>query len=116
LQEATNEDLLDFCRRKVFPLIGFAPFLKGGVASRPGKSLRSEYVGEDSNVRLALLNEVAGELGITPPQLVLAWMRHHEAPIVPLIGVSSVSQMNESIDAMDIRLDKELMDRLSQGS
>ena len=63
-------------------------------------------MGEDSNTRLALLNQVAGEIGITPPQLVLAWMRHQEAPVIPLIGVSSVSQLVESIDAMYVRLDK----------
>lgn len=114
LQEATNEDLLDFSRRKDFLIVGYAPFLKGGVASRPGQKLRSEYVGEDSNTRLALLNEVAGKLGTTPAQLVLAWMRHHEAPIIPLIGVSSVPQIIESMDALNVSLDKETMDRLDK--
>jgi len=112
IQVATNDDLLDYCRANRVSLIGYAPFLKGGVASRPGQKLRGEYIGQDSEVRLALLNAVACELGVTAPQLVLAWMRHHEATVIPLIGVSSVAQLNESLDALEIQLDDALMERL----
>ena len=111
-QVATNEDLLDFCRRSNFPLIGYAPFLKGAVAGRPDKKLRGQYVGEDSDARLAVLRDVAGELGITVPQLILAWMRRHEATVIPLIGVSTLAQLNESLDALDVRLDSGLAARL----
>lgn len=112
LQCAANDDLLDFCRVNSLPLVGYAPFLKGAVASRPDIKLRDQYVGQDSDARLAKLKELAGQLGITAPQLVLAWMRHHEAPVIPLIGASSVSQLNESLDAFDVRLDSTLMEKL----
>jgi aryl-alcohol dehydrogenase-like predicted oxidoreductase len=111
-QVAANEDLLDFCRRNDFPLIGFAPFIKGALAADRGTKLRDQYAGPESEERLARLRGVAEELGVTAPQLVLAWMRHHEAPIIPLIGVSSVAQMKESADAMDLRLEPGVMERL----
>jgi aryl-alcohol dehydrogenase-like predicted oxidoreductase len=112
IQVATNDDLLDYCGRNNVALIGYAPFLKGGVASRPGQTLRAEYAGEDSDARLALLNTVARELGATALQVVLAWMRHHEATVIPLIGVSTVAQLRESLDALDVELDDALMERL----
>ena len=111
-QVAANDDLLDFCRTHSFPLVGFAPFLKGALASGRDTKLRDQYVGEDSQTRLTLLRNVARELGLTEPQLVLAWMRHHPAPIIPLIGASSVAQVNESLDAIDVRLTAEVLERL----
>ena len=113
LQCATNDDLLDFCRTNNFPLVGYAPFLKGAVASRPDITLRDQYAGQDSNTRLATLSKFSDQLGITPPQLVLAWMRHHQATVIPLIGASSVAQLNESVDALDVRIDEEMMDQLA---
>jgi aryl-alcohol dehydrogenase-like predicted oxidoreductase len=83
------------------------------VASRTDIRLRDQYAGQDSDTRLATLKQVAGELGITAPQLVLAWMRHHKAPVIPLIGASSVSQLNESLEALDLELDNTVMEKLA---
>lgn len=112
IQEATNDDLLDFCRTYGFPLVGYAPFLKGAVADRPGKELRAQYTGEDSEARLSLLRTIAGELGISVPQLILAWMRHHDFTVIPLIGVSTPAQLTESLDALDVELPDDVMQRL----
>jgi aryl-alcohol dehydrogenase-like predicted oxidoreductase len=112
-QAATNDDLMDFCRRNDFPLIGYAPTLKGAVASRPDKQLNARYAGEDSAERLALLNDVSRELGVTQVQLTLAWMRHDEATVIPLIGVSTEAQLMESLKALDIELDAEIIARLN---
>lgn len=111
-QVAANDDLLDFCRRERFPLIGFAPFLKGALDSRRDTALREQYVGPDSDARRTCLRQVARELGLTEPQVVLAWMRRHEAPIIPLIGASSVEQLKESLDAMRVTLDAAVLARL----
>ncbi|MDX9976232.1 MAG: aldo/keto reductase [FCB group bacterium] len=112
-QVAANEDLLDFCREHAFPLIGFAPFLKGAVASTRDKPLRGEYVGPESEARSARLRDIAKGLGLTEPQLILAWMRHHEMPIVPLIGASSVAQLIESLRAVEVDVPAETMERLT---
>jgi aryl-alcohol dehydrogenase-like predicted oxidoreductase len=111
-QVAANEDLLDFCREQNFPLIGFAPFIKGALASGRDTKLRDQYAGPESEARIACLRSIARDLGLTEPQLVLAWMRRHEAPIIPLIGASSVDQLRESLRAMDVNLPPGAMDRL----
>jgi len=112
-QVAANYDLIEFCRTHNFPLIGYAPMLKGAVASRPDKKLNKRYAGEDIEARLALLNEVSREMGVSATQLTLAWMRHHEATVIPLIGVSTVAQLNEALDALGLDLDAETMEMLN---
>jgi aryl-alcohol dehydrogenase-like predicted oxidoreductase len=113
IQKATNTDLLDYCRTNDFPLIGYAPLLKGVVAGRSDKTLAGgSYDSDDGTARLSLLKEVASELGVTSASLALAWMMHHKAPVIPLIGASSVTQLRDNLAATEIELDKETMARL----
>jgi aryl-alcohol dehydrogenase-like predicted oxidoreductase len=113
IQRAVTDDLLDYCRDHNVALIGYAPMLKGAIAGRLGITLRDAYASDDNAIRLARLNHVALELGVRPTQLTLAWMRHHDLTVIPLIGVSSVKQLNENLDALDIELDTETMERLT---
>ena len=55
---------------------------------------------------------MAQELGATTNQVVLAWLLHQDPVVVPLFGASSLGQLDEALDAVEISLDAELMDRL----
>jgi len=112
VQKATNDDLLNYCRREKFPLVGYAPLLKGSVAGRKDKEVNKPYRGEDSVARLALLNQVAAELGATQAQVVLSWMRHRDLTVIPLIGVSNLEQLEDNLGAVDLALNEETMNRL----
>jgi aryl-alcohol dehydrogenase-like predicted oxidoreductase len=113
IQKATNTDLLDYCRTHSFPLIGYAPLLKGAVAGRNDKTLAGgNYDSDDGAARLKTLRCVAGDLDVSMAALALAWMMHHEAPVIPLIGASSVAQLRDNLSATEIALDAEMMARL----
>ena len=47
---------------------------------------------------------MARETGATANQVVLAWLIGGELPVVPLIGASSVAQLDESLAAVDLQL------------
>jgi aryl-alcohol dehydrogenase-like predicted oxidoreductase len=47
------------------------------------------------------------ETGATANQVVLAWLIGGEVPVVPLIGASSVAQLDESLAAVDLQLSAE---------
>jgi aryl-alcohol dehydrogenase-like predicted oxidoreductase len=51
-----------------------------------------------------VLREVASETGATVNQVVLAWLMGGELPIIPLVGASSVAQLEESLAAVDLEL------------
>ena len=73
------------------------------------------YDTADSAARLAVLEKMAAELGVTGNQLVLAWMLHLEAPkTIPLLGFSRMSQLEENLKALDISLSPEQMATLSK--
>ena len=63
---------------------------------------------------LAALRAVAAEAGATVNQVVLAWLMGAELPVVPLVGASSVAQLEESLAAVDLELTAEQRGRLDQ--
>jgi aryl-alcohol dehydrogenase-like predicted oxidoreductase len=74
---------------------------------------RAEY-GHAANIeRMAVLREVARELGATPTQVVLAWLVGGKPSIVPITGASTVEQLDEQLVGMELRLDDTTMARLN---
>jgi aryl-alcohol dehydrogenase-like predicted oxidoreductase len=51
-------------------------------------------------------------VGATPNQVVLAWLMGGDPPVLPVVGASSVAQLDESLAARELRLDPELRRRL----
>ena len=52
--------------------------------------------------------------GPRPNQVVLAWLMGGELPVIPLVGASSVAQLEESLGAVDLTLTTEQRERLDQ--
>ena len=50
--------------------------------------------------------------GATVNQVVLAWLIGAEVPMIPLVGASSVAQLDESLAAVDLELTAEQRARL----
>ena len=46
--------------------------------------------------------------------VVLAWLMGGEVPVVPLVGASSVAQLDESLAAVDLELTAEQRARLDE--
>jgi aryl-alcohol dehydrogenase-like predicted oxidoreductase len=103
-------ETLDYAESDNLHLLAYSPLLKG-LYARGGKP--EELYGHPANVaRLEVLREVAGELGATPNQVVLAWLWHSRPAVVPIPGASSVAQLDELLGAVDVSLDADTMARL----
>ena len=55
---------------------------------------------------------MAAETGATVNQVVLAWLMGGELPAIPLVGFSSVAQLEEALAAVDLELTAEQRARL----
>lgn len=98
-------------------LVAYSPILKGiydDPAKRAGHYVMEPYTGPDTEARLAVLTEVAAEVGVTPNQLVLAWLLHQQNPtIVPLIGPRTLEQYDAALPALDVKLTEDQLARLT---
>ncbi|GAB3658626.1 aldo-keto reductase family protein [Glycomyces tarimensis] len=87
--------------------------LLSGAYARADRPLSEPYAHPGTEARLRVLDEVCAEAGASRNQVVLAWLAGHASPIVPLVGVSSVAQLEEVAAGLELRLDREQWDRMS---
>jgi aryl-alcohol dehydrogenase-like predicted oxidoreductase len=111
---AAGGDLLSYLRDEPgLTLVAYSPLLSGAYV-RADKPLGADFEHAGTAARLAALRAVAAEAGATVNQVVLAWLMGAELPVVPLVGASSVAQLEESLAAVDLELTAEQRGRLDQ--
>jgi aryl-alcohol dehydrogenase-like predicted oxidoreductase len=111
-------DLLDYAAstgtadRPPLAVTAYSPLHKGALARRERPLFDVEH--PTSRARLATLHDVAREVGATPNQVALAWMLGAEVPVIPVVGTSSVAQLDEVLGAAELDLDADVRARLDQ--
>jgi aryl-alcohol dehydrogenase-like predicted oxidoreductase len=107
-------ELLDYVRTEPdLRLWAYSPLLSGGY-TREDVAIPAAYDHPGTVHRLATLREVADELGATVNQVVLAWLLDHDPSILPIVGVSKVTQIEEAMGALDVTLSDEQRRRLDE--
>jgi aryl-alcohol dehydrogenase-like predicted oxidoreductase len=97
-------DLVSYLRAEPeLTMVAYSPLLKGGYV-RQDKLDAAEFDHPGTPARLAALREVAEDAGATVNQVVLAWLIGAQVPVIPLVGASSVAQLDESLAAVDLEL------------
>jgi aryl-alcohol dehydrogenase-like predicted oxidoreductase len=97
-------------------LVAYSPILKGiydDPAKRTGHWAMESYAGPDAEARLAVLTEVAAEVGVAPNQLVLAWLMHEQPRTIPLIGPRTPAQFEAALPALAVKLSADHLARLN---
>lgn len=92
-------------------LWAYSPLIQGSY-DRPDRPFPEPYDHPGSTRRLAALREVADEIGARPGQVVLAWLMGGSPSIRPIVGVSSLGQLDEALDAAEITLTSDQRERL----
>ncbi|WP_017544757.1 aldo/keto reductase [Nocardiopsis prasina] len=110
-------ELFDFVRAEAAQgcehvLVAYTSLLSGAY-TRPDRPLEYAYDHPGTAARLAVLDEVAKETGATRNQVVLSWLAGHDPGVIPLVGVSSVAQLDEALEAMDLTLTSDQHSRLA---
>jgi len=71
----------------------------------------------ERNLEIArVVGEVAAELGATPAQLALAWLMSRPGVVIPVVGARQESQLKENLGAVDVKLNRDQLERLDQVS
>ncbi|MEU5642863.1 aldo/keto reductase [Streptomyces milbemycinicus] len=81
--------------------------LLNGSYSRPDRPLLDAYDHPGTTRRLAALDKVAGELGVSRNQIVLAWLIGGSPAATPIVGVSNQEQLDEALAGARLRLPAE---------
>jgi aryl-alcohol dehydrogenase-like predicted oxidoreductase len=109
-----DDEQLDYLRANPsVSLVAYSPMLKGYFDDRAKDGALWTYAGPDTDARLEVLGKEAASMGVTPGQLVLAWLLHQSSPaMIPLIGPRTYVQYEAAMAALDISLDEATLRRL----
>lgn len=112
-QISVNEDLKDFCRAHEVALVAYSVLLQGAYV-REDRPIPAQYAGPDAQSRLQTLETVAREADASLNQVIIAWMRQSDPPVLPIIAGSRKEQLQETMAALDLTLSQDQMVRLDQ--
>ncbi|MEU4448993.1 aldo/keto reductase [Actinosynnema sp. NPDC050801] len=86
--------------------------LLGGRYTRADRPLPEAYDHPGTARRLAVLDEVAAETGTNHNQVVLAWLTGGNPAATPVVGVSTVEQLDDAIAGVSLALTGDQRERL----
>ncbi|MCP2637226.1 aldo/keto reductase [Microbacterium sp. HD4P20] len=101
----------DYAQTHGLEVWAYTPLLSGAY-DNPEKQIAEIYDHPGTSRRLAELNAVAGELGATRGQTVLAW--HVAHGVRPMLGGSKLPQLDAAMDAVRLSLTAEQLARLDE--
>lgn len=129
-----ESELAQVCRREQISLLPYSP-LGGGVLTgkyceqMPAngrftdylqnggprqKSMAQRFVNDRSLEVTRCLARIAEDIDVSLTAMCVAWSRQHDFVASTIIGATSVKQLNESLEAIDLILDAETLERIDE--
>ncbi len=122
-----EREMLPLCRFHGIGVIPWSPLARGLLAGNRrwrdrGGTLRATHddyghglYGSDADLQVAdRVAEVAAERGVRPAQVALAWLLGQPGITAPIIGATTLEQLEQSVDALTIRLSDQERLRLEE--
>lgn len=128
LQRGIEEDIIPYCQQEGLGILTYTPLMGGFLtgkyskASPPPAGSRFEYnprlwehASQESNFAfLEQIENVADDVGIPVSKLAIAWILKNPAITAPIVGASSVEQVEENSRIVEINLDDDAYQRLNE--
>jgi len=127
IERSAERDLLPMARAFDIAVTPWAP-LGGGLLTgkyNPGKAKEKEEKRmsptsarlNERNFRIAKeVGKIAEEIGCTPAQVAINWVRRQKGVIVPIVGARNVSQIRDNLKSLEYHLSEEHLKRLDEAS
>lgn len=122
IQQFVSSDLLDYCEtEKDTTIFAYTSTLGGmykwdSVYDWNHPALNNRFFSEDNERRFDILKQIASDKGVSPFQVVFAWMMKHQASIIPILGVSKLSQLEDNLSSLELELTGEDFQRMNEAA
>ena len=128
IERTVERELIPMAQAFKLGLVAWSP-LAGGVLS--GKyhgsnatdgrystdMMKSMQPTGDRNDRIvAAVKQVSHQVGRSPAQVALAWLRYRDIPAIPIVGARKLSQLHDNLASLELRLTEEQVSALDGAS
>jgi aryl-alcohol dehydrogenase-like predicted oxidoreductase len=110
-----EREMIPLCIDEGIAVIPWSPLARGFLAgnrSRATERAKTDdiaqgfYVAESDSTIADRVAEVAKKRGVGAAQVALAWILHKPGVTAPIVGASKIEQLDQSIAALEIKLDQ----------
>jgi aryl-alcohol dehydrogenase-like predicted oxidoreductase len=115
-------DVLPMAKATEMSVLAFA-ILGGGVLTGkfnqpggPGEATRAKQASEKEQAMAAELMAVAAEIGRTPSQVAINWVRQQAVHIIPILGARREAQIKDNLGVLEFSLSEEQLKRLADAN
>jgi len=128
IERTVERELIPMGKAFALGLVAWSP-LAGGLLSgkyHSGAAKDARYssemtksfrrTGERPDRIVAALQDVGKQVGCSPSQVALAWLRYREIPVIPIIGARRISQLRDNLASLQLNLTKEQVSTLDKAS
>jgi aryl-alcohol dehydrogenase-like predicted oxidoreductase len=133
LERTVERELIPVAKDQDMTVVAWSPLSSGQLTGKylPGNGAETAEAGArlntemmkgfvaDDEARQHVVREVvavAQEIGASPAQVALAWLRYRPVPVIPIIGARRISQLEDNIGSLEVALTHEQLCRLNQAS
>jgi len=121
-----EREMMPLCRAEGIGVIPWSPLARGFLAdnrrsARGGETVRAktddiahDYYGESDLAIADRTADLAKRRGVTPAQVALAWLLAKPGVTAPIVGASKLTQLDEAVAAIELRLDASEMTFLEE--
>ena len=122
-----EREMMPLCREEGIGVIPWSPLARGFLAGNrrgtdKGETARAKtddfahklYYAESDFRIVDRVAEIAGERGVLPAQVALAWLVQQPGVTAPIIGASKMPQLEQAVQALSITLTAEECARLEE--
>lgn len=113
LSRDAERELLPMAEAFGMTVTAWAPLAAGALT---GGTKRGNAPTPRAETAATAVRAVAADLGATPAQVAIAWTRAKSHAVVPLVGVSSVEQLTDTLGALDLTLPQEAIAALESST
>jgi len=130
LERGVETQTLPIARKYGMAVMAYIPLAQGvlsgkylAAAERGSRAsyisqMAGQYLTPENAATVRSLLDIASMRGCTLPQLALAWMLHKQEDlgiiIVPILGITKISHLEDNVGALDVKLSSDEVKRLEE--
>ncbi len=134
IERTVERELIPMAKAFNLGLVAWSPLAGGllsgkyhsGAGKAAGASKDGRYstdsakgfmrTGERPDRVVAALKKVSQQIGHSPAQVALAWLRYRDIPVIPIVGARSLAQLQDNLASFELKLTPEQVAALDGAS
>ncbi len=118
LERGAEREILPMTHSLHMAFMAFSMLAGGALSGKfnqgsPGQESRVRQVSPQALAMAQLTAEIAAEIGQTPSQVAIRWVKQQSANIIPILGVRRLAQLEDNLGMLQFSLSPDHLSRLN---